>query len=592
MKFFIVVIFWFGLTGCNAQRQSGYSVHAHNDYVHEFPFWESYIAGAASIEADVFLEKGTLLVAHTADELNPENTLQSLYIEPIFQLVQKSKLRELTLLIDIKTEAESTLQNLIHKLRIYPQLTASNRLTIVVSGNRPPATDYAKYPDFIQFDHQRLDNLDTINLDKVAMLSVNFKNYSVWNGLGRPVEQELAALSELIGKAHTLNKPLRFWGSPDTKTAWSSLAKMGVDFINTDHPVPAVSYLNTLDKNTYVNAQQVEVYTPAFDFDYQSKPTNVVLMIGDGNGLAQITAAQIANQGELTLTQLNDIGFLKTASSDDLITDSAAGATAIATGFKTHNRAIGVDASDKAVTNITEILGERGYNTALISTDVIDGATPASFYAHRKERDDSKGILKDLETAALQFFIAGGKSKETSISTSYRLKTIDHLTDLREKAAVFIGENKVPSMANGRGDLLRQSVQRALSVLERDKKPFFLMIEAAQIDSNGHTNSASGIIQEMLDFDTAIAEVLKFADSSKNTLVIITADHETSGLGIVGGDLEQVAVQADFLTTDHTGIMVPVFSYGPQAQNFRGVFENNQLFFKMLNALGEIAKED
>ncbi|MGO4912889.1 alkaline phosphatase [Leeuwenhoekiella sp. W20_SRS_FM14] len=585
MKLFIVVFFWFGLTGCNAQRQPGYSVHAHNDYVHEFPFWESYIAGAASIEADVFLENGTLLVAHTAAELNPENTLQSLYIEPVFQLIQKSKLRKLTLLIDIKTEAESTLQNLIHTLRMYPQLTASDELTIVVSGNRPPAADYAKYPDFIHFDHQRLDDLDTINLDKIAMLSVNFKNHSVWNGLGRPVEQELAVLLELIDKAHVHNKPLRFWGSPDTKTAWSSLAKMGVDFINTDHPVEAVSFLYTLDKNTYANAQQVEVYTPAFDFDYKAKPTNIILMIGDGNGLAQITAAQIANQGELTLTQLNDIGFLKTASSDDLITDSAAGATAIATGFKTHNRAIGVDTVDKPVTNITEILGERGFNTALISTDAIDGATPASFYAHRKERDDSEGILKDLETAELQFFIAGGRSKAASIPASYRVKTIDQLTNLREKSAVFIGENKVPSIANGRGDLLKQSVQKALRVLEKDEKPFFLMIEAAQIDSNGHTNSASGIIQEMLDFDTAIAEVLKYADALKNTLVIITADHETSGLGIVGGELKQGEVQADFLTTDHTGIMVPVFSYGPQAQNFRGVFENNQLFYKMLKAV-------
>jgi len=111
------------------------------------------------------------------------------------------------------------------------------------------------------------------------------------------------------------------------------------------------------------------------------------------------------------------------------------------------------------------------------------------------------------------------------------------------------------------------------------------MIEAAQIDSNGHANNTSGIVQEMLDFDQTIAEVLKFADKTKNTLVVITADHETSGFGIISGNLNKGELHGEFLTTNHTGIMVPVFAYGPQAEKFRGAYENTEIFHKILAAL-------
>ena len=140
-------------------------------------------------------------------------------------------------------------------------------------------------------------------------------------------------------------------------------------------------------------------------------------------------------------------------------------------------------------------------------------------------------------------------------------------------------------MSNGRGEMLPKSVAIALSVLESEDEPFFLMVEGAQIDNGGHSNSTSDIVQEMLDFDKAIAEALKFADAHQNTLVIITADHETSGFGIVGGSLENGKIHGDFLTVDHTGIMVPLFAYGPKAKNFNGVYENTEIFNKILEIL-------
>ena len=585
MKPLIFVLSFLVLAATYAQESKGYKVHSHNDYAQEFPFWKAYVNGASSIEADVFLKNDTLFVTHSKAEIQPENTLEKRYLQPLEKLAQEGKLRKLQLLIDLKSHARSTLKALVKALEAHRALLDSKQVSFVISGNRPAVADYQKYPDFIQFDYQNLDDLAQIDLSKVALISVNFKDYSVWNGLGRMVAADLDRVKEVIEEAHLAGKPVRFWGSPDTKTTWATLAKLGVDYINTDVPVKAVEYLKNLDANTYVNTQKVAVYKPKFDFDYNARPEHVILLIGDGNGLAQITSAQIANGGELSLTQLKDIGFSKTASADDLVTDSAAGGTAMATGQKTHNRAIGVDDRDKPVKSITEILGAQGYNIGLITTDAIDGATPASFYAHRRERDDSDGILSDLEESEIDFFIAGGKAKADRIPKEFQIKSLDSFTGVDEKTAVFLGESKVPAIADGRADLFPQSLDKALTVLHAAQKPFFIMAEAAQIDSNGHTNNAPGIIQETLDFDKAIAKALQFADMHQNTLVIITADHETSGFGIMGGDLDKHTVQGDFLSRDHTGIMVPVFAYGPQAQNFRGVYENTEIFKRILNLL-------
>ncbi|MEH6656807.1 alkaline phosphatase [Leeuwenhoekiella marinoflava] len=585
MKKYIVLLFLGILGGVFAQHVPDYKVHSHNDYEQEFPFWDAYINGANSIEADVFLKNKALYVTHSEAEIKQENTLENLYLQPLAKLSDDGKVRKIQLLIDIKSDAEATLVAIVKAIEKHQSLVDSKQISFVISGNRPAVANFKNYPDFIQFDYQNLGDLNQIDLSKVALISVNYKDYSVWNGFGNMVAPELEKVEEAIAKAHAVNKPFRFWGSPDTKISWTRFANLGIDYINTDNPGEAVNYLKTLDQNTYINPEKIEVYQPEYYFEYNDKPVNVILMIGDGNGLAQITSAQVANGGDLTVSKLKDIGFSKTASSDDLVTDSAAGATAMSTGFKTHNRAIGVDTSDKPLKNITEILGADGYAIGLITTDAIDGATPASFFAHRKERDDAAGILADLKDSKIDFFIAGGKSKANLVPDSYTVKELADFNKLESRTAIYIGEGKVPSIADGRGGVLPNSVKQSLGVLEQQDKPFFMMVEAAQIDSNGHANNTSGIVQEMLDFDQTIAEVLKFADKAKNTLVVITADHETSGFGIISGDLKTGELHGEFLTTNHTGIMVPVFAYGPQAQSFRGTFENTEIFNKILNAV-------
>lgn len=560
--------------------QGTYKVHSHNDYHQDFPFIEAYINNAASIEVDLFLKDNTLYVTHDESEIKNGRTLSSLYLEPLNELDKNGRLRNVQLLLDLKSSAKPTLKEIQKVLKKYPNLITGEKVSFVISGNRPNPSEYVNYPDFILFDHQNLDDLDKVPLEKVAMISVSFQKFSVWNGYGRMVADELNLVQDAIARAHTFDKPFRFWATPDTKTAWGRMAKLGVDFINTDQPALAYNYLESLDSRNY-KGEVKSIYNPKYNFDPNSKPKNIILMIGDGNGLAQISAAMFANKGRLSVTNIRDIGLIKTSSFDDLITDSAAGATAMATGQKTNNRAIGLGPNDEVLKNMVDVASEIGYKTGIITTDAIYGATPSSFYAHVKDRDNTDGILEDLVASELDFFIAGGEGYISKLSTAFRPTTLAEFNDLKTKVAVFLGDEKMPTMQMGRQDMLPKSVKKSMDVLLKNNEPFFIVVEGAQIDNGGHSNNIATIVSEMLDFDETVSEVMKFADKTENTLVLITADHETSGFGIVGGNLENGEVQGDFLTIDHTAIMVPLFAYGPQAHNFQGVYENSEIFSKL-----------
>jgi len=585
-----ILVFLLVFLNTTIKAQTTYKVHSHNDYAQELPFWYAYANASASIEADLFLKNNSLYVTHAEAEIVEGRTFQALYLDKLEKLLESGDLRDVQLLIDFKSEAYATLEKLVEVLEGYPKLLKAGKVRFVISGNRPKPEDYGKYSSFIWFDHQNLDELETIDLKKVALVSTNFKNFSVWNGYGRMTEPDLEAVKAAINKAKKVGKPFRFWASPDTKTGWARLARLGVDYINTDQPALAQQYLTNLEANTYIKETPISVYQPKYGDTSGAKPTNVILMIGDGNGLAQITAAMVANRGSLTLAGIKDIGLVKTASHDDLITDSAAGATAMATGVKTNNRVIGVDSDGNILANLVDMLGDRGFNTAIVTTDAIYGATPSSFFAHRIERDDTEGLVADLNNSKLDFFISGGQNQENTIQKKFKTQSLESFETLEQPTAIYLGNNKVPSVTSGRGAIFPKAVKKALDALNAKEQPFFLMVEGAQIDNGGHSNNIGDIVEEMLDFDQAIAEALEFADTHGNTLVVITADHETSGLGIVGGNMKEGRVQGDFLTIDHTGILVPLFAYGPQSQNFSGVYENTDIHHKILEALGIAAK--
>lgn len=587
-------LFLVGFQSLIAQGNRSFVIHSHNDYLQNAPFWDAYSNGLGSIEVDLFLKGGVLYATHSEAEIKKGQTFENLYLEPLQKTfdLKLGKRQNIQLLVDIKSEAYSTLKQIIAVLKKYPKIINNPAITIVISGSRPKIEDYPKYPEYIKFDYQSLEGNPSPDIwKKVAMISLNFKSYSLWNGKGRLTKEDREIVESTINKAHSFGKPFRFWGAPDSKTAWKAFVDMGVDYINTDMPARSSFYLNTLGQRVYRNEVRSEVYTPTYASDQKDGPVkNVILLIGDGNGLSQISATVFANGGETTLTQLKSIGFIKTASSDDFTTDSAAAGTALATGKKTYNRSIGMGDDLEPVMNITEFLDKKGILSGCITTDRMVGATPSSFYAHQLDRDHTEQIADDLYKSKLSLFIGGGRAdfdQDFSDSGISLLNTIEAIGSSKEnRVGLFLSENGVPGRLDGRGNELAIATKNGLQFLSSKDRPFFLMVEGAKIDSYAHANNVGGIIVEGIDFDMAIKEAISFADRTGNTLVVITADHETGGFTIPQGNMENGTVEGDFTTDDHTATMVPIFAYGPRSQEFQGIYGNEEVFHKIIKVMG------
>ena len=362
---------------------------------------------------------------------------------------------------------------------------------------------------------------------------------------------------------------------------------------------PAYTSSNDVKRQWAQGANFYEIKTITPPKDISKKAKNVIFLIGDGMGLTQIYAAMTANKGKLNIENCTHLGLIKTYASDAYITDSAAGATAFACGTKTYNGAIGVDAQGNPVKTILEMAEEQGLATGLVATSSITHATPASFIAHQKSRKMEEEIASDFLNTDIDVFIGGGKKFfEHSVNDKNLLldlkakgyQVFDNLKDItavkQGKLAGFTAQEQNPKMSEGRGDMLLQSTKTALNILSQNKKGFFLMVEGSQIDWGGHDNNAQYVIDEAIDFDKVVGEVLEFAAKDGETLVVITADHETGGLTLVGGAIQEGKVQAAFSTGGHTAVMVPVYAFGVQADKFSGIYENISIFDRMKKSMG------
>ena len=602
MKLFknlLILVCVLGSFGGYAQNKAAFAVHSHNDYLQPVPFWDAFSAGCASIEVDVILQEGGLMVAHERESIQAPRTFENLYLNPIQQGVDLGLIKEFNfhLLVDIKTEAYSTLDLLVKQTQPYAAILYSPEnptgLKLIISGGRPKAADYAKYPSWIFFDYQSRELTAELPWEKIGMVSLSFPRFSLWNGKGRMVESQRQQLQAFIDLVHSFDRPVRFWASPDGKTAWRAFHEMGIDYINTDRPAEANKYLRGLTKNVYANSNPQEVYTPGYAVDGKDVPVKqILLLIGDGNGLAQISSGIVANGGELTLTQLRTIGLVKTQAADDFTTDSASGATAMATGQKANNRALGLNASGDSIPNLPYFLSQKGFKTGLVTNDELTGATPAAFFAHHPERDAAAAIAGYLPASALNLVIGGGgkhfKKEKLSQAGFTLVSDMQEVGEVKElRVAHFASEGGIPSMEAGRGNFLSQAFLQASSYLGKGKSPFFLMLEAAKIDSGGHSNSPSTIVTELLDFDRVLEEAIRYADTHPGTLVLVTADHETGGVSIPQGDLERREVELAFHSDDHTGILVPLFAYGARSRAFAGVYDNTEIFHRLLKVIGK-----
>ncbi|MBF6598803.1 MAG: alkaline phosphatase [Fermentimonas sp.] len=346
-------------------------------------------------------------------------------------------------------------------------------------------------------------------------------------------------------------------------------------------------------ESTYKNQDFYDVNSYTHKFK-SKRPKNVILMIGDGMGVAQVFAGATANKGKLNLNNFKHVGFSRTQSANRFATDSGAGGTAIATGHKTNNSSIGIDTEGKPGTSMIKIAQKNGLATGIVVTTSMLDATPAVFVANVPQRSMMPEIAAEFVQSGVDVFIGGGM--EHFIDREDKRNLLDELTQKgyqvyddinsiknveKGKLAGFLKEGRISE----RGNQLEVTSEVALNILDNHKKGFFLMIEASEIDGGGHDNDMQYTVEEMLDFDKTIGRVLEFAEKDGETLVIVTADHETGGLTITNGNMQTGEVTGRFSTRGHTGVMVPIFAYGPGAEHFTGIDENTSFYNKIINVM-------
>ncbi|TDS10980.1 alkaline phosphatase [Sphingobacterium paludis] len=595
------------------------NAHSHNDYTRNNPFTQAYSLGFGSIEVDLFLKDNELYVAHMPNEITPDRTFDKLYLKPLLDAFENSKdgylypeQGQLQLLIDPKTDGTAILQLLTKKLAPYRQYFDSKNnpkaVKLVISGQKPKAEQFENFDSIFYFDGDLGVNYSPKQLERIGLFSAPCTAFTKWNGLGRLTDQDLQKVEQVVDSVHRLGKKIRFWASPDTKTTWYEWLKLNIDYINTDKPSALADFLKSYAQASYQEQKPYQVYKPTSKSKLGQKPKNVILLISDGAGLSQLWAAALANRGQLNVLQMPYTGYLFTGSTDNYHTDSAAGGSALATGVKTKNRYIGVDALGRPVTNIPDQLASKNIVSGIVSNDRVTGATPSSFYTHVRERDMSDSIAYDLLDSKLCLVVGGFHPAFARNDSTLLTKLADQgfdirrgvssLTDDINKRLLVFAEDKV-SRVWDKLSAEQEKIQTDYRMIEdafapsvaylkkkANKKGFFLMMEGAKIDGGGHGNSMPFSITEYLSFDRLVGEAMAFADQDGETLVIVTSDHETGGMVILDANQKTGHVLGNFATTDHTGIPVPLAAYGPGAEKFQGFVDNSEIATKIYELLG------
>ncbi len=323
---------------------------------------------------------------------------------------------------------------------------------------------------------------------------------------------------------------------------------------------------------------------------FAQSPKNIILLVGDGMGPAHVTAARNARGAEFNIGRMPVIGLMMTACADRAVTDSAAAATALATGFKANYEAVGIDATGAAKTTVLEVAEKAGKSTGVVTTAYFYDATPSAFAAHVKHRSEHVAIAKQMFASGADLIVGsvldsftkdGGPSArdlatEAGIAVVTTRAEIDSSNAARV-LALFPGQPRDGDFAEAPlPDLARSAIAR----LSKNPKGFFLLIEHEGIDSSSHQNNRVDATTSLTSFDTAVGVALDFAQKSGDTLVIVTGDHETGGLRISETKLGNWRME--WSTGDHTAVSIPVFAYGPGAASFAAFMDNTDVGRKLL----------
>lgn len=330
------------------------------------------------------------------------------------------------------------------------------------------------------------------------------------------------------------------------------------------------------------------------------KVKNVILMIGDGMSLMHVYTAWAANRGKLWLENAQATGLSKTWAVKKLVTDSGSGGTSLATGVKTVYHAVGVDPEGKPLTSLVDVAKELGKDAGMAVTCRLWDATPCDFCCHNIDRDKEEELVGDYPTSGVDFVFGGGAQKFTNRKDGRDIfkelqkkgyhvsRTLDDFFAYDKNSRIFaVPYDKDTPLPDERGDLLARASMKGISLMNQNKNGFFMMIEGSQLDDYGHLNQLDLLMKETLDFDQTVGEMMKWAAKDGETLVVVTADHETGGLTLVNGNKDEGRVECCFSTKDHSGAMVPVYAFGPGAENFTGIFENTDVFKKIKKLMTE-----
>ena len=326
----------------------------------------------------------------------------------------------------------------------------------------------------------------------------------------------------------------------------------------------------------------VEVEAPDADAGIR----NIILMIGDGMGLEQVSCAWVVNRGKLNLDNMPVVGLSRTYCTDQLITDSGAGGTALASGFKTAMDHIGVTPDTTDLNSIFVYAKQKGMSTGVAVTCHFADATPCDFCCHNEYRYNQEDLIADYLDCGVDYLSGGGTDWFTVKRTDGRniikeLEAKGYNVALSEQELMkaelpafgILSPDNLP-VALERGDLFRHSVARGLELLSRNEKGFIMMIEGSCIDDWLHGNDIGKAVEEILDFDRTLGDVLEWAAKDGHTLVVVTADHATGCLSLRDGSLEEGTIGVSFASESHNGIAVPFYAWGPGSAQFTGIREN------------------
>ncbi len=439
---------------------------------------------------------------------------------------------QLQLMVELKSATEPTLQAVTALLGRYPEVfdptVNPEAVRIAVTGRVPAPADFGKYPAYVRFDGNWEVDYTPRQLERIALVSADFKDYSQWNGKGSIIPVERVKLEKIIDRAHGWGKPVRFWGAPEGTTVYYTFYDMGIDYINTDRPEVCAGFFDDFGNKNFqigqrrtsvggVTVRSVWTRPRAISGDFRTincssprvstftrrliettaagESQNVIYLIGDGMGLSQIVAAFYANKGLSTL-QMKYIGLQQNNALDAFTTDSAAGGSALATGERHDNRHISMSSEGVPYPSLSDFFHDKGMPVGVLTLGNVADATPTAFYGHSVERDNADELTRCLMDGRVDLLCGSGIREFTRRSDGVELvgelrkqydfvRSVDGI-DAAKGKVICIDEAMDDAAEEANLTLLADATRASIAKLrERGGDGFFLMVEGAKIDYAG-----------------------------------------------------------------------------------------------------------